>query len=166
MVYGMCFIPCPIQPFPLIHSLQNGSLPTTIRQQSILTYPTFNIAQCPSLMTKMDTNAGAAIEIWCPSVKQWRQEDIDHSMNIKARPELYICCLGVTDCPSHSQLIGEEPALESTPDKRRFEADEQYESLTVQARQSTASTWLPSPTSSNLSASQPYSRCISISPSP
>ena len=111
----------------------------------------------------MDTNAGATIETWYPSIKQWRQEDIDHSMNIKARAEFYIHFL---DCPNHSQLIGEEPAPESTPNKWRFEADDQYESLTVQARPSTASTWLPSPTSSNLSASQPYSHSISISPSP
>jgi hypothetical protein len=119
-------------------------------------------------MTRMDTNAGAAVEIWCPSVKQWRQEDIGHSMNIKGQPELYICFLGVTDCPSHSQLIGEEPILGSTAakNKRKFEVDDGYESPFVQARYSTASTWLPSPTNSNLSTSQPYSHSISISPSP
>ena len=50
----MCFIPFPVPLFLLIHSLQNGSLPTTIHQQNILTYLTFNIAQCPGLMTKMD----------------------------------------------------------------------------------------------------------------
>lgn len=119
-------------------------------------------------MTKMDTNAGAAIEIWCPSVKQWRQEDIDHSMNIKVRPELYIRFLGVTDCPSHSQLIGEEPVLGSSPlkNKRKLEVDSEYDSPFVQARHSTASTWLPSPTALNLSASQPYSHSISTSSSP
>ena len=166
MAYGMCFTLHPILPFQLIPVSQNGSLPVTIRQQNILTYPTFNIAQCPGLMTRMDTNAGAAVEIWSPLVKQWRQEDVDHSMNIKGQPELHIRFLGVTNCPNHSQLIGEEPVLESTPNKWKFEADNQYESLIVQARQSTASTWLPSPTSSNLSATQPYSRSISISPSP
>ena len=55
----------------LLFKSQNGSHPITIRQQNILTYPTFNIAQCPSLMTKMGINAGAVVEIWNPRIKTW-----------------------------------------------------------------------------------------------
>lgn len=88
--------------------LQNGQGPVTIHQQNILTYPTLNIAQCPTLLMKMDTNTGTVVEIWNPHIKQWHTEDIDHSMSIKGWPELLIHFLGVMDCLGHKQLIGKE----------------------------------------------------------
>ena len=77
MARRMCSL-CLVPPFrfQIICVFNNGSPPTTIHQQNILAYPTLNITQCPSLMTKMTTNAGAVVEIWNPSVKQWGQEDI------------------------------------------------------------------------------------------
>jgi len=150
--------------------LQNRQPHITIRQQNILTYPTLNIAQCPTLMTKMDINEGAVVEIWNPRIKQWRLEDVDHSMNIKGQPELFIRLLGVVDCPGHKQLIGEEPDNVSQPTvdngKRRLELDGEDESLVAKSRHSAASTWLPSPFSSDLSLAplSPYS--FSMTPSP
>ena len=94
----ICVLLCLVPPFlfQLICVFKNSSPPTTSCQQNILTYPTLNIVQCPSLMTKMTTNAGTVVEIWNPSVKQLRQEDIDHSMNLKGQEELLIhfsvCC--------------------------------------------------------------------------
>jgi hypothetical protein len=133
--------------------LQNGQGPVTIRQQNIVTYPTLNIAQCPSLLTKMDTNAGAVVEIWNPHIKQWRAEDIDHSMSIRGQPELLIRFLGVTDCPGHKQLIGEEEyvghvRLTVERAKRRCDNDEPP---AFESRRPAPPAWLPSPSSSSLS---------------
>jgi hypothetical protein len=142
--------------------LQNGQGPVTIRQQNILTYPTLNIAQCPTLLTKMDTNTGAVVEIWNPHIKQWRTEDIDHSMSIKGRPELLIRFLGVMECPGHKRLIGEEEYvghMRLTVDgaKRRYEDDD--ETPAFAARRPAAPSWLPSPSSSSPSL-------LDMSPSP
>lgn len=87
---------------------QDGSNPTMLHEQNIKTYPTLNIAQCPSLMAKMGINAGAAVEIWNPRTKVWAVEDVDHSMPIKGIPQLLVCFLGVVDCPGFTHLIGED----------------------------------------------------------
>ena len=79
-----------------------------LREQNIKTYPTLNIAQCPSLMAKMGINAGAAVEIWNPRTKVWAVEDVDHSMPIKGIPQLLVRFLGVVDCPGFTHLIGED----------------------------------------------------------
>jgi hypothetical protein len=163
--YAACVL---ILLLPLIYIIQDGSLPITIRQQNILTYPTLNIAQCPSLMTKMDVNEGAMVEIWNPHIKQWRPEEVDHSMNIKGKPELLIRLLGITDCPGHAQLIGEGPAHSTVEKgKRRLEIDSDGEESRIsQARHAKASTWLPSPSSSNLSLAVPSYRSFSVTSSP
>ena len=60
--------------FPMLklnHALQDNSAPLTIRHQNILTYPTLNVAQSETLMARMGTNAGSAVEIWNPRIKGW-----------------------------------------------------------------------------------------------
>jgi len=87
---------------------QNGLEPKTLRQQNIITYPTLNIAQSPSLMAKMAINSGAVLEIWNPRTKTWDIEDVNHCMNIKGVPELLVRFLGVEDCPGFEWIIGED----------------------------------------------------------
>jgi hypothetical protein len=170
---GVRYVPssCPFSSLCLftLH-LQNGQPHTTIHQQNILTYPTLNIAQCPTLMTKMDINEGAVVEIWNPRVKQWRLEDVDHSMSIKGQPELLIRLLGVVDCPGHKQLIGEEPDNTShhmvDSGKRRLEVDNTYDSRVLQSRRSAASTRIPSSFSSDISLVPPSPYSLSTASSP
>jgi len=141
----------------------------TIRHQNILTYPTLNFSQSEGLMTKMGINAGGAVEIWYPHMKNWCVEDVDHSMNIKGQPELLVQFLGVTHCLGFEELIGEVPDEQPTTaidnGKRRLDTDGADMSLVLEARHAVASTWIPS-TPSSMSPSTPWLSPCSASITP
>lgn len=129
---------------------QDGSHPTAIRQQSIQTYPTFNIAQFPNLMAKMQTDAASAIEIWNPRTKAWVMEDVDHSMNIKTLPELLIRFLGVTHCPGFENFIGEDAntlaPLPINKGKRRLDFNSDDDHSSTPSRRRANPIWQAPPT--------------------
>jgi len=137
-----------------------------IRHQNILTYPTLNFAQSENLMVKMGINAGGAVEIWHPRTKTWCVEDVDHTMNIKGQPEVFVRFLGVANCLGFEELIGEVSGELSSSvvdnGKRQLNADGEEMTLVLEARHAMASTWLPS-TPLSISPSTPS--LVSCSPS-
>lgn len=91
----------------------------------------------------METNAESVVEIWNPRIKTWRAEDVDHSMDIKMRKELFVRFLGVTNCIGFEEFIGEVPMEHiRSKGKRRLEIDDQ-EQLMISERR-------PAPPSSDL----------------
>jgi hypothetical protein len=135
----------------------------TLRQQNIQTYPTLNIAQCPGLMAKMGTNAGAAVEIWNPRTKAWVVEDVDHCMNIKSVPQLLIHFLGVTDCSGFSSIIREDKNMHIiNKGKRHLDNDSEPDSLSLHH----AVSMQPLTQGSNSSPITTYSPLSSFPPSP